>query len=226
LRNLKKRFFPRKNAFLSCSVSLNYLSIDKSKFIFKNDYVSRKPPVFQYDILPKYGFIIKYYKYKTETSSVDSCDTFNIYYNNCSELLPALSYLINNIPELNYEVDYVKSETLFLIADYKSIFLNESTKRKDIDPLDHRIISMAGIYSKFWIQIIQLFIKKFDIKCNLYERYMSAFGSPTWEINFRKNKTVVLNAYSVKKHKTKIKVGASPCQLSFLFVQVSVHGHY
>ncbi|MDF2686887.1 MAG: hypothetical protein K0S55_2070, partial [Clostridia bacterium] len=151
--------------------------------------------VFQYDILPKYGFIIKYYKDKIETSSVNTCDTFNIYYNNNNELLPALSYLINNIPELNYEVDYVKSETLFLIADYNSIFLNESTKRKDIDPLDYRIISMAGIYSKFWIQIIQSFIKTFDIKCNLYERYMSSFGSPTWEINFRKNKAVVLNAY-------------------------------
>lgn len=173
----------------------NYLHIDKSNFIFKHGKVSKKPPVFQYSALPKYGFSIKYYKDGVEVTSFNLCDFFDVYYDNSNNLLPALCYLTNNIPILDYTTDYVKSDTLFLIADYDSIFLNKSTKRKDINPLDYRIMKTAGIYSRLWAQLIEVFTKSFDIKSNIYERYSRLYSTPTWEINFKKNKLVVLNAY-------------------------------
>lgn len=173
----------------------NYLHIDKSNFIFKHEKVSKKPPVFQYSALPKYGFSIKYYKDGEEVTSFNLCDFFHVYYDNSNTLLPALCYLTNNIPILDYATDYVKSDTLFLIADYDSIFLNKSTKREDINPLDYRIMKTAGIYSRLWAQLIEVFAKSFDIKSNIYERYSRLHSTPTWEINFRKNKLVVLNAY-------------------------------
>lgn len=173
----------------------NYLHIDKSSFIFKHEKVSKKPPVFQYSALPKYGFSIKYYKDGVEVTSFNLCDFFDVYYDNSNNLLPALCHLTNNLPILYYATDYVKSDTLFLIADYDSIFLNKSTKRKDINPLDYRIMKTAGIYSRLWAQLIEVFTKSFDIKSNIYERYSRSYSTPTWEINFKNNKLVVLNAY-------------------------------
>jgi hypothetical protein len=172
-----------------------YLHIDKSNFIFKHDKLSKKPPVFQYNALPKYGFSIKYYKDAVEATSFNLCDFFDVYYDNSNNLLPALCYLTNNIPILDYATDYVKSDTLFLIADYESIFLNKSTKRKDINPLDYRIMKTAGIYSRLWEQLVEVLTKLFDIKSNIYERYSRLHSTPTWEINFKNNKLVVLNAY-------------------------------
>ena len=172
-----------------------YLHIDKSNFIFKHDKLSKKPPVFQYNALPKYGFSIKYYKDVVEATSFNLCDFFDVYYDNSNNLLPALCYLTNNIPILDYATDYVKSDTLFLIADYESIFLNKSTKRKDINPLDYRIMKTAGIYSRLWEQLVEVLTKLFDIKSNIYERYSRLHSTPTWEINFKNNKLVVLNAY-------------------------------
>mgnify|MGYP001708936869 FL=1 len=84
---------------------------------------------------------------------------------------------------------------MFLIADYESIFLNKSTKRKDINPLDYRIMKTAGIYSRLWEQLVEVLTKLFDIKSNIYERYSRLHSTPTWEINFKNNKLVVLNAY-------------------------------
>lgn len=145
--------------------------------------------------MPKYGFSIKYYKDAVEATSFNLCDFFDVYYDNSNNLLPALCYLTNNIPILDYATDYVKSDTLFLIADYESIFLNKSTKRKDINPLDYRIMKTAGIYSRLWEQLVEVLTKLFDIKSNIYERYSRLHSTPTWEINFKNNKLVVLNAY-------------------------------
>lgn len=186
----------------------NYLHIDKSKFIFKHEYVSKKPPTFQYSALPAYDFSIKYYKDEAETTSFNRCDFFDVYYNNSDNLLPALCYLTNNIPILDYKVDYAKNDTLFLIADYNSIILRESTKRKDISPLDYRILKTAGVYKELWTQLIEEFSKTFDIKSNIYERY----PKPTWEINFRNNKLVVLNAY-IKVDKIEIALKLTAAQI-------------
>lgn len=123
------------------------------------------------------------------------CNFFNVYYNNSNNLLPALYYLTNNIPNLDYKVSYAKSDTLFLIADYNSIILKESTKRTDINPLDYRIMKTAGVHYELWTQLIEVFSKIFEIKSNIYERYSHEPSMPTWEINLRKNKLVVLNAY-------------------------------
>jgi hypothetical protein len=174
---------------------INFLHLDKSKFIFKHEYVSKKPPMFQYSALPAYDFSIKYYIDETETTSFHLCNFFDVYYNNSNNLLPALSYLTNNIPNLDYKVNYAKSDTLFFIADYNSIMLRESTKRKDINPLDYRIMKTAGVHNELWTQLIEVFSKIFEIKSNIYERYSRVPSMPTWEINFRKNKHVVLNAY-------------------------------
>lgn len=190
----------------------NYLHIDKSNFIFKHEYVSKKPPTFQYSALSTYDFAIKFYKDEAETNSFNLCDFFDVYYSNSNNLLPALCYLANNIPNLDYKVDYAKSDTLFLIADYNSIILRECTKRSDINPLNYRIMKTAGVHKELWSQLIEKFSKIFDIKSNIFERY----PIPTWEINFRKNKLVALNAY-IKVDKIEISLKLSADQIHKAF---------
>jgi hypothetical protein len=165
------------------------LQIDKSQLDFKHDYVKQKPPVFQYAALPKYGFALQYYIDGKETGSFTDCDRFDVHYRHSGDLLQALHYLARRMPALDYKKDYAKTETLFLIADYESIFLGKNTRRIAIDPLDYRIMKTVGVHGGLWKPLIEELNKYLDIRCNLYERLH------TWEVNFKNDNKVALNAY-------------------------------
>ena len=107
-----------------------YLKIDKNQM--KDHYKqSLSTPM---ENLQQFGFYYEYYKNGSCVETVNKCSQFAIYCEQWDNVLLALNYILQKIQyNLNAD-DYARMQGLFYKLDYRSIFLQESTKRDEIDP--------------------------------------------------------------------------------------------
>lgn len=171
---------------LSEEGNVSYLEIEKAGFkkAFKGSVT------FPFQMLENYGFYFRYLKNGNETSAYKNCDKFCLFYDNDAELIPAMKYISDVLPDINAKDDYIgKKNLLFSISDFGSILLKSSTKQTDISPLKQGIINTAGDKGELWRDIAGRFIN--DMKLTA-RAYINPYVFPNWTIKFvYKKKTII-----------------------------------
>jgi len=161
-----------------------YLAIPKD--VFKKEF--KKSVVLPFEILENHSFYFKYYKKGKEVSSYKLCDTFNIYYDNNNFMMSSLKYFVDRITEKNVKEDYAKTDMLFYIADYDSVLLNKTTRRKEICPKRFGISKTLGKQDELWTLIMNTLHD--ELKMN-YDISLNSYVFPAWNFKFlNKKKTI------------------------------------
>ncbi len=161
----------------------SYLTV--SKDVFKKEF--KKSVAFPFEILENHSFYFRYYKKEKEVSSFKLCDKFNIYYDN-NFLMSSLKYFVDNIIVKNVKEDYAQTDILFYIADYDSVLLNKTTKRKEICPDRLGISKTLGSQNELWILIINNLHGELKMD---YDISLNPYVYPAWNIKFLfKKKTI------------------------------------
>ena len=163
---------------------ISRLSVNKA--VFKKEY--KKSVTFPFSMLEKYGFYFKYYKGDREVNTYSLCTSFDVYYDNCSSLMEALKILSERMPEVNVKEDYGTAETLFNLADYPSIVLGGSTKRKDKKPRQPEILRTAGPREALWWKIVSTLEEGCGLSTDIS---LNAFVFPHWAVKFIEKKRTV-----------------------------------
>lgn len=162
----------------------SFLKVDKA--IFKANF--KKSVIFFFDILEKYSFYFKYFKAEKEVTTYKQCDRFEVFYDNKNSLIAAIKYLAEHSPEANVKDDYTVTKTLFMLADFKSIILKNSTKRKEMDPLRTEILKTVGKYSELWFEIVKFFRDQNELGTDIS---MNTYVFPNWTVKFTRNKRTI-----------------------------------
>ncbi len=166
-----------------CQEGNNYfLNIDKKEF--KSHYkLSMNKPA---DNLSRFGFYYEYYKDGKETKSLNRCSTFYLFCDSYHNIFLALSYIMKN-GFLNVTAkDYARMQGIFYKLDYRSIFLNESTKREDISPLRMDILNTACSRKAYLKSLVQSILERFPLcaRPKFHEYY-----TPHWILQFYTKQT-------------------------------------
>ena len=157
-----------------------------NKAAFKKEY--KKSVTFPFRMLEKYAFYFKYYKGDREVNTYSLCTAFDIYYDNCGSVMEALKILSERMPAVNVKEDYGTAETLFNLADYPSIVLDASTKRKDKKPQQPEILRTAGPREELWLKIVSTLEGACGLSTDIS---LNAFVFPHWAVKFIDKKRTV-----------------------------------
>ena len=165
--------------------SERYLEIKKSalKVAFKGSVN------FPFQMLERHGFYCQFFKVGKEASSYKNCDMFRFSYDNGANLILAMKYYADALPDANAKDDYIPKKNLFYLADFNSVLLKQSVKKTNIDPLKVGIMNTVGEQSGLWREIAEyVFIGlKLGIKACI-----NPYVFPNWTIKFlQKKKTIV-----------------------------------
>jgi hypothetical protein len=162
----------------------SYLTVPKD--VFKQEF--KKSVAFPFEILENHSFYFRYYKKEKEVSSYKLCDKFNIYYDESNFLMSSLKYFVENITLKNVKEDYAQTNILFYIADYDSVLLNKTTRRKEVCPDRLGISKTLGSQNDLWTLIMN--ILQGELKMD-YDISLNPYVFPAWNIKFLiKKKTV------------------------------------
>ena len=171
---------------LSEEGSVSYLEIEKA--VFKKAF--KGSVTFPFQMLEKYGFYFRYLKNGNDTSAYKSCDRFCLFCDANNEMIPAVKFICNAIPNLEAKEDYIgKKSTLFGISDFKSIFGKGSTKQNDVTSLEQGFVNAAGDKGELWRTIAGRFID--DMKLTA-KASINPYVFPNWTVKFLyQRKTVI-----------------------------------
>ncbi len=165
-----------------------YLEIVKKEL--KSHYkLSMNKPV---ENLSQFGFYCEFYKNGKETDTLNKCTVFHLYCDNYDYVPLALSYIMKNaFKEVNNN-DYARMQGLFYKLDYRSLILNESTRREDISPVRDDILHTANTKADYLQCLFETISERYPlcVKPKLHEYY-----TPHWILQcFTKSKnTFVFN---------------------------------
>jgi hypothetical protein len=173
-----------KSGILQVDGMESYLVVAKDAF--KKEF--KKPVAFPFEIFEKHSFYFRYYKKEKEVSSYKLCDTFNIYYDNNNFMMSSLKYFVDRITLKNVKEDYAKTDILFYIADYDSVLLNKTTRRKEICPDRIGIAKTLGNQSELWTFITNKLHD--EMKMN-YDISLNPYVFPAWNFKFLNKKRTV-----------------------------------
>ena len=161
-----------------------------NKAVFKKEY--KKSVTLPFSMLEKYSFYFKYYRGDREVSTYSLCTSFDVYYDNCGSLMEALKIMSERMPGVNVKEDYGTAETLFNLADYPSIVLGESTKRKNKKPLQPEILRTAGPREALWSKIVSTLAEDLGLSTDIS---LNAFVFPHWAVKFIARKRTLCTFY-------------------------------
>jgi hypothetical protein len=164
--------------------AIKYLRLEKA--LFKKNF--KNPVTFFFNMLEKYDFYFRYYKKNKEVNAYKLCDTFEVYYENNDSLMSAMKYLRDRLPMVEVKVDYANQTTLFLMADYESIILKESTKRNEVEPLRVGIYNTVGSKIELWMEIVKRIKNEFELDTDIST---NTYVFPHWIVKFTKKKRTV-----------------------------------
>lgn len=154
-----------------------FLNIDKKEL--KRHYkLSMNRPA---EILSLFGFYYEYYKNGKETESLNKCSEFNMFCDNYDNVLLALSYIMKEALLNVTADDYARMQGIFYKLDYRSMFLNESTKREDVSPLRADILNTACSKKDYLKSLVETIMKRYPlcVRPKFHEYY-----TPHWILQF------------------------------------------
>jgi len=163
-----------------------FLKLDKKQMKTNYKQSFTKPM----ENLLNFGFYFEYLKNGSVVQAIAKCTEFTMYCEDFNNIPLALSYIMKNT-ELNLtNDDYGRMQGLFYKLDYRSMFLKESTKKEDIEPLRADIENTAGEKGEILEGLLKKILSNYPLKTKikLHEYY-----TPHWMVQFytkSKNKYV------------------------------------
>jgi hypothetical protein len=180
---------------LRCKDGETYFRVTKKDL--KAAYRKPTPVPFIFSMLEKYGFTFGYYKGEKDTSDYARCDSFDIHYAKCSELIEALKCITDRLSEPERQRGYSKEATdiqskmggdvIFLTADYHLIL----TAKINTNPLDETILRTLGKYGGLWSKIVALMTDEYGFTAESVRVSCCPYVFPEKSVYFmQKNKVV------------------------------------
>lgn len=165
-----------------------FLKIDKKEL--KSHYkLSMNEPT---ENLSQFGFYYEYYKNGRETESLNKCSMFHVYCDNYDYVPLALSYIMKNALLDVTAKDYSRMQGIFYKLDYRSMLLNESTKREDISPFRADILNTACSKKDYLKSLVETVLDRYplSVRPKFHEYY-----TPHWILQFftKKSNKFVFN---------------------------------
>jgi hypothetical protein len=165
-----------------------FLDLDKKEL--KNHYkLSMNKPI---ENLSHFGFYYECYKNGKETESLNKCSMFHMFCDNYDNVPLALSYIMKNALLNVTAKDYARMQGIFYKLDYRSMLLNESTKREDISPLREDILNTACSKKEYFKSLVETILNRYPlyVKPKFHEYY-----TPHWILQFftKKSNKFVFN---------------------------------
>lgn len=166
--------------------SISYLAVEKPRF--KGAFKASVAVPFQ--MLENYGFYFRYAKNGKEASVFKNCDTFFLFSDLNSVLIPAMKHLVSLLPALDAKLDYIgKQNLLFSLSDFESILSKGSTRQGDIPLLKPGIINTAGDKGELWHYMAQELMSHMQLDTRAY---INPYVFPNWTVKLLyKKKTIV-----------------------------------
>lgn len=161
-----------------------FLIINKAEFkkIFK------KPVSKFLSLLARYEFFFQFYRQGNPVKTYSSADTFEVYYERNNELLPAMKYLSDHLPQTDVKKDYAPSATIFLTADYNSMVMQRSTSRRDFSPVHPSILNTLMDRQEIWKKTVRFFCQEIGLQTDIS---VNTYVFPNWIVKFIHNKKTV-----------------------------------
>lgn len=154
-----------------------YLKIDKKQM--KSHYKqSLSKPM---DKLQEFGFYFECYKNDNCVESLNKCEQFAIYCEEWDNVLLALNYILQKLQLGLTAEDYARMQGLFYKLDYRSMFLQESTKKEQIDPFRADIQKTAGINREFLESLLKKILSDYSLRAKIK---MHEYFTPHWILQF------------------------------------------
>lgn len=159
-----------------------YLKIDKKQM--KSHYKqSLSKPL---EKLTQFGFYYEYYKNGNCVETLNKCAQFAIYCEQWDNVLLALNYILQKVQLDLTADDYTRMQGLFYKLDYRSMFLKESTKRENINPLRSDIQKTAGVNREFLVSLLKKIFSNYSLKTKIK---VHEYYTPHWILQFYSTNT-------------------------------------
>ncbi len=156
-----------------------YLRVNK--VLFKSAY--KKSVAFPFIMLNKYGFFFVFYKNDKETTEYKYADCFDIYYENGSSLIEAISFIAKRVSGFEKKKE-MPPKVAFMLSDYDFIL----TGNVNVDCTKDRIKNTLGQYSDLWIELVRVMRNE----CGLTpETSFNPYVFPNRTITFKRGKKTV-----------------------------------
>lgn len=154
-----------------------YLRIDKKQVKSQYKQSLNKPA----EMLQQFGFCFEYYKNGKSAETLNKCTEFNLYNEQWGDVPLALNYIIKNT-KLNLTADdYARMQGLFYKLDYRSMFLQEKTKREDMDPFRADIRKTAGVHGDLLESLLKKIVSDYPLKTKIK---IHEYYTPHWVMQF------------------------------------------
>lgn len=129
----------------------SYFLVDKKEF--RKQY--RKPSMFPFQALENFGVYFVYKNRDHSETSFAKCDAFEMHFECGGHIALALSFLAGRLPVVNPREDYVLHVMdLVAMADYEAILSGNTLNRSSLNPLDGRLLRIAGERRKLWEKMV------------------------------------------------------------------------
>lgn len=175
---------------LACSGAVMYdgaepfLSVSKTalKQVFK------KPAQKYFELLEQFGLSFTFYKKDATAKTYSSADTVCVSYPSCPEMLQAIKYLSERVPQTDVKKDYADVINIYRLADYESLVLQKSALRASFSPIHPSVLNVLGQQGSMWENMVHCLCEEVGLQTDVS---LNTYVSPNWIVKFiQKKKTI------------------------------------
>ncbi len=160
------------------------LVVEKQKFkqIFKK-------PINKYlPFLANHAFYFHFFKQGQPAKTYATCDTFQVFYERNSQLLPAIKYLSDRLPQTEVKKDYAPPATIFLMADFETIIGKNSPSREAFSPLHPNLLGLIPDQQTLWKNLVGKLCQERHLQTNIS---VNTYVFPNWIVKFTQKKKTI-----------------------------------
>ncbi len=152
-----------------------------AKVLLKTEY--KNSVVFPIKMFEKYGFYFNYFKGEKEISEYKSCDSFNIYYENCEHLIDSMKFIAHRLTEQEKKKE-MPAKVAFMLADYYFILTGNINQ----NPAQKSILNTLGSLRELWGELVCVM----QDECGfIADSSFNPYVFPNRTVTFKKNKKTI-----------------------------------
>lgn len=155
----------------------SYLSV--SKIALKQAF--KKPAQKYFGLLEQFGLSFAFYKKEAAVKTYSSADTVRVSYPSCPEMLLAIKYLSDRVPQTDVKKDYADAINIYRLADYESLVLQKSTLRASFSPMHPSILNVLGEQKTMWGNLVHCLCEDVGLQTDVS---LNTYVSPNWIVKF------------------------------------------
>lgn len=152
-----------------------------NKTLFKSIY--KKSAAFQFEMLDKYGFCFVFYKNDKKAAAYKPADRFDLYYENGSGLIEAMSFIAGRLSGFEKKKE-MPDKVAFMLSDYHFILTGNTNQ----DCTTNNIKNTLGQYSHLWTALVRVIRDECGLSA---ETSFNPYVFPCRTVTFRRGKKTV-----------------------------------